>query len=120
LAEVFGHVYFDVGCILNYTGPSAGRVLSEALELAPFTKMLYSSDAFGLSELVYLGAAQFRRHLESILRGFVDHDECTAEDADTIRSLISSANAHRIYPLSRARTAEPGSDETTMSKEHAR
>ena len=34
-------------------------MLAEALELTPFHKMLYSSDAFGLPELHYLGAAAF-------------------------------------------------------------
>ena len=38
LAQVFPHVYFDVGLAVNYTGRAAGAVLAESLELAPFGK----------------------------------------------------------------------------------
>ena len=106
LAAVFPNVYFDVGCILNYAGPSAERVLGEALEMAPFSKLLYSSDAFGLAELVHLGAIQYRRALAAILGDFVARDECSPADADRICHAISSGNARRIYPLERAGLAQ--------------
>ena len=101
LAAVFPNVYFDVGQALNYTGPSAGRVLAEAMELAPFTKQLYSSDAFALAELHYLGAVLFRRNLAAILEDWVRRDECSAVEADRIGELLGRANARRIYPLER-------------------
>lgn len=99
LAEVFPHVSFDVGLAINYTGPSARQVLAEALELAPFTKQLYSSDAFGVAELHYLGALLFRRNLDAILGQWVERDECTVSEAERIARLIGAENAHRIYPL---------------------
>jgi uncharacterized protein len=99
LAAVFPHVYFDVGLALHYTGPSAIRVLTEAMELAPFTKQLYSSDGFALAEFHYLGAVLFRRSLAAILEDWVRREECSAADADRIAELLGRANAHRIYPL---------------------
>jgi len=39
------------------SGTRASAVLAEVLELAPFGKVLYSSDAFGLPELVPGGRA---------------------------------------------------------------
>jgi uncharacterized protein len=99
LAAVFPNVHFDVGQALNYTGPSAGRVLAEAMELAPFTKQLYSSDAFALAELHYLGAVLFRRNLGTILGSWVRRDECSAAEADRIAELLARANARRIYRL---------------------
>jgi predicted TIM-barrel fold metal-dependent hydrolase len=103
LAAVFPHVYYDVGCALNYTGASAGTVLAEAMELAPFHKQLYSSDAFGLPELVYLGALLFRRHVQRILQGWVADDDCTQADAERIREMVSAGNAMRIYPAGRVK-----------------
>jgi len=38
----------------------------------PFHKLLYSSDAFGLAELHYLGATGFRRDLGGIIGDFID------------------------------------------------
>lgn len=99
LAEVFPHVYFDVGCVLNYTGPSSADVLGEALEMAPFTKQLYSSDAFGLPELYYLGAVLFRRALARTLDRWIADDLCGADDAEEIVRLIAGENARRIYPI---------------------
>jgi uncharacterized protein len=105
LAAVFPHVYFDVGLALHYTGPSAVRILGEAMELAPFTKQLYSSDAFALAEFHYLGAVLFRRSLAAILENWVRREECSAADADRITELFGRANAHRIYPLDVGQTA---------------
>lgn len=99
LAEVFPHVYFDVGCVLNYTGPSSADVLGEALEMAPFTKQLYSSDAFGLPELYYLGAVLFRRALARTLDRWIADDLCGTADAEEIVRLIARENALRIYSL---------------------
>lgn len=99
LAAVFPHVYFDVGLAVTYTGASAGRVVAEALELAPFTKQLYSSDAFGLAELYYLGAVQFRAALAGVLGGWVRDDRCSAAEAERIARLIGSENARRVYRL---------------------
>jgi predicted TIM-barrel fold metal-dependent hydrolase len=99
LATVFPHVYFDVGSALNYTGPSARGFLAEALEVAPFSKHLFSSDAFGVPELYYLGAVLFRRSLGSILEGWTQEGDCTKEDARRIAAMIGRENALRIYPV---------------------
>jgi len=99
LSEVFPNVYFDVGEILHYTGASATRILGEALELAPFTKQLYSSDAFGLGEFYYLGALLFRKALRTHLERWIGDGSCSVKEADRIISLIASENTRRIYPL---------------------
>ena len=69
LAQAYPHVYLDLGLTINYTGARAAAVLAEALELAPFAKVLYSSDAFGLPELVYLGARLWRNAMAEVLGG---------------------------------------------------
>lgn len=98
LAAVLPNVYFDVGEAITYLGPSATRLLAEALELAPFTKQLYSSDAFGLAELYLIGAAHFRHGLAEVLGGWVADGRCSAADAERIAHLIAAGNAARIYP----------------------
>ena len=99
LAHVFSHVYMDLGAILNYVGARSAAVLAEALELTPFGKMLYSSDAFGLPELHYLGAIGFRRDLAAVTGQFVADGAWTAADAERVAELIGSANATRVYRL---------------------
>jgi hypothetical protein len=99
LAAVFPHVYFDIGSALTYTGPSAMGFMAEALEVAPFSKQLFSSDAFGLSELYLLGAVLFRRGLAGILEEWIEEGQCTPGDARRIAAMIGRDNAVRIYHL---------------------
>ena len=102
LANVFSHVYMDVGAILNHVGARSTPVLAEALELTPFGKMLYSSDAFALPELHYLGATGFRRDIASVTGQFVADGAWCAPDAERVASLVGSANANRVYRLDEA------------------
>jgi len=99
LANVFSHVYMDVGAILNHVGARSATVLAEALELTPFGKMLYSSDAFGLPELHYLGAIGFRRDIAKVTGQFVADGAWSAADAERVAALIGSVNANRVYRL---------------------
>ncbi|MFF8992950.1 amidohydrolase family protein [Streptomyces sp. NPDC014983] len=103
LAAVFERVYLDVGLALHYTGPTRARaVLAEALEITPFRKLLYSSDAYGVAEFHHLGALCFRQGLAELLQTRVDADELSLSDALRIVSWTGRDNARRLYgpPLS--------------------
>lgn len=97
LAEVFRNVYYDVGFVLNFTGAQGYNLLAQALEMGPFYKQLYSSDAYGLSEMYFLGATLFRKFLAGILADWVDNGMCSVSDADEIVDLIAFRNAERVY-----------------------
>jgi uncharacterized protein len=99
LAQAYPNVYVDVGLMVNYTGARAAAVLAEALELAPFAKVLYSSDAYGLPELVYLGAQLWRQALTEVLRGWVEAGHWTEPDAIRVAGMIGAENAGRLYNL---------------------
>ena len=55
LAQVFAHVFVDVGLATHNVGAAGPALLAEALELAPFGKFLFSSDAFGAARAVLPG-----------------------------------------------------------------
>ncbi|KGH45581.1 amidohydrolase [Modestobacter caceresii] len=99
LAQVFGHVFVDVGLATHNVGHRSGAVLRELLELAPFGKVLFSSDAFGLAELYLLGTLLFRRGLGRYLAEGVAEDAWTTADAVRIAGLIGAGNAERAYRL---------------------
>jgi hypothetical protein len=99
LAQVFEHVFMDVSLAVHNTGALSRRIISESLELVPFAKMLYASDAFGLSELYYLGAGLFRRGLSAELERLVDAGEMEPADADRVAAMIGADNARRAYRL---------------------
>ncbi|MCX5291283.1 amidohydrolase family protein [Streptomyces sp. NBC_00183] len=101
LAAVFEHVYLDVGLTLHYVGPVRARaVLEEALEITPFRKLLYSSDAYGVAEFYCLGALAFRQGLAGLLQDRVDADELSLPDALRIAEWAGAHNARRVYRLS--------------------
>jgi uncharacterized protein len=102
LAQVFPDVYFDIGLGVNYTGARSGALVRESLELAPFAKVLFSSDAWGLAELHYLGAHLWRRGMADALRSFVDADEWSTADAVRVATMIGVENAQRVYGPVRA------------------
>ncbi len=99
LAQVFSHVFMDVGLAVHNTGALSRTVVAESLELVPFGKMLYSSDAFGLAELYLLGALLFRRGLSDLLAALVEDGELGTSDATRIGALIGVENARRVYRL---------------------
>lgn len=99
LAQVFGNVYADVGLAVNHTGPRAAQVLAEFLELAPFPKVVFSSDGYGLPELHYLGAALFRSGLSRVLGRWVASGDLAAPDAARYAQMIGAGTARRLYGL---------------------
>lgn len=99
LAHVFPHVHLDLGLTTMYVGARAAAVLAEGLELAPFAKLLYSSDASGPAELHFLGATLWRRAVSSVLGGFVEQDDWSTDDAVRVATLWARENAVRLYGL---------------------
>ncbi|GAA1773552.1 amidohydrolase family protein [Nocardioides hankookensis] len=107
LAQAFDHVSFDVGLAINHLGARSVELVAESLELAPFGKQLYSSDAYGLPELHYLGARLWRRAMVTVLGGWVERGDCSVDDAMRIVDLVASGNARRVYALDRNPEAAP-------------
>ncbi|MFE3167918.1 amidohydrolase family protein [Streptomyces sp. NPDC059224] len=108
LATVFEQVHLDVGLALHYVGPArAGAVLAEAMEITPFRKLLYSSDAYGVAEFHLLGALSFRQGLAGVLQERVDADELSHADAVRIAAWTGRDNARRLYGLP---VSDPGRD----------
>jgi uncharacterized protein len=99
LAQVFSHVFMDLGLAVHNTGALSQALIREALELVPFGKLLFSSDAYALAELYYLGAELFRRGLSTVLSKLIKTGEMTSQDADHVARLIARDNARRVYDL---------------------
>jgi predicted TIM-barrel fold metal-dependent hydrolase len=99
LAQVFDHVFMDLGLTVHNTGALSTGVLRETLELVPFGKLLFSSDAYGLAELYLLGAVLFRRSLTTVLGELVAAGEATPDDAAYVARLVARDNARRAYAL---------------------
>jgi uncharacterized protein len=99
LAQVYSHVFIDIGLAVHNTGALSRTLLRESLELAPFGKLLFSTDAYALAELFHLGAALFRHGLSAVLGDLVETGEMAGRDVDHVASLITHDNARRVYGI---------------------
>ncbi|WP_326546575.1 amidohydrolase family protein [Mycolicibacterium sp. ND9-15] len=99
LAQAFNNVYLDGGLAINYLGARASAFIARLLEMAPFRKILYSSDGFGPAELHFLGARLWRRGMLRVLEGFVDSGDWSERDAIRVVDLIAHGTARRVYRL---------------------
>ncbi len=99
LAQAFNNVYLDGGLSVHYLGARSPAFIGRLLELAPFRKIVYSSDGFGPAELHFLGATLWRSGIQRVLRGFVERDDWCETDALRVVDLIAHGTAARIYRL---------------------
>ncbi len=93
LAHVYGNVYFDLSLTIPHVSRPAETV-REALELAPFSKLLYASDAARTPELYFLAAARWRAALAEVLSA-----QLPAEEAEEAAVTILRTNALTLYGL---------------------
>ncbi len=96
LTLMWPHLYLDIGETIPHVGGRGDAILAETLELAPWHKVLYSSDAFGLAELYHLGTVIQRRALAGVLAPL---EEAGFGSGELIRlaGLVGHGNARRIY-----------------------
>ncbi|WP_428815176.1 amidohydrolase family protein [Streptomyces albus] len=99
LAAVFPHVYADFGLSLCHTGARARAVLAELMELTPFGKLLFSTDAYALPELYLVGARLFREAVTELTREWVERGEWSPSDAGRVTAMIAGGTARRLYGL---------------------
>jgi uncharacterized protein len=99
LAQAFNNVYLDGGLSINHLGARSPAFIARLLELAPFRKIVYSSDGFGPVELHYLGTRLWRNGIQRVLGGFVNDGDWSEADAMRVVDLIARDNAARIYRL---------------------
>jgi len=105
---VFWHHSPDAATYASlYTGARAAAVVAESLELAPFGKLLFSSDAWGPPELHYLGALLWRRATARVLGAWVADGDWSHADALRVAEMVGAGNARRVYRLEDPAEANP-------------
>lgn len=98
LASVYPQVYLDFGLAVPFL--SVAGMLStvqQLLELAPTSKLMYSSDAHNIPELYYLGAKWGRVVLRQVLAAAVKDSDLTTKEAESVAVAILAENARHLY-----------------------
>ncbi len=98
LASVYPQVYLDFGLAVPFLSVAGMRsTLQQLLELAPTSKLMYSSDAHNIPELYYLGAKWGREVLGQVLDGAIKDSDLTAKEAESVARAILCENARALH-----------------------
>lgn len=99
LAAVYPQVYVDFGLAVPFLSVAGMRAaVAMLLELAPFTKVMYSSDAHLIPELFALGAKWGRSVLSDVLDAAVHDGDLSAPEAEAAARAILRGNAEALHP----------------------
>lgn len=100
LAAVYEHVYLDLSYAIPFLG--YGELVEftrAAFGVAPYSKLMYSSDAVGLPELLWISARDGRRVLGQVLGELVDAGDLSRATAESAGVAVLRDNAMRLYGL---------------------
>lgn len=101
LASVFPQVYLDFGLAVPFLSVSGMTgALRQLLELAPATKLMYSSDASRIPEMYWLAARWARICLVRVLEECVADGELDEVQAEAWGKAILAENASSLYSRS--------------------
>jgi predicted TIM-barrel fold metal-dependent hydrolase len=102
LASVYGNAYLDVSYAIPFL--SIGEMTSmtrAALAVAPFGKLMYSSDGSRVPELNWISAKDGRRVIGSVLGELVSDGDLDPGQARRVGEQILRGNAHQLYGFGR-------------------
>jgi hypothetical protein len=99
IVSVLENVYLDIGMTIPFIQHGVGPLLRQVLELAPSTKIMYSSDGHYVPEWHYFGAERIRADLAVTLEELIEDGFVTPDYAETIARNMLRENAERVYSL---------------------
>jgi predicted TIM-barrel fold metal-dependent hydrolase len=98
LATVYDNAYLDLSYGIPFLGYSEMLDFTRAaLSVAPFSKLLYSSDAVGVPELHWASALDGRRIIGQVLEECVANGDLGTHDVELAASAILRDNALNLY-----------------------
>ena len=100
LATVYENVYLDLSYGIPFLGYSEMVEFTRAaFDVAPYSKLLYSSDGVGVPELHWMSALDGRRVLGQVLDERKANGELSAREAMTAAVAVLHDNALRLYGM---------------------
>lgn len=99
IVSILPNVYMDISLQNPFSGHGVERIISQVLELAPFDKVMYGSDAFTVPEMNWMGVKLFIECFERVLNDWVEKDYMSPEKAKFIGEMILYRNFEKIYNI---------------------
>jgi len=99
MANVLPRVYCDISEGVPFAGHAARAIISEVLEMAPISKVLYGSDGFNIPEINFTSAKLGKQALAQVLTDLVADGMLSHAEATEAGSMILAGNARELYRL---------------------
>ena len=100
LASVYPNVYIGFGLAIPSLSVAGMRnIIRQLIELAPISKLMYSSDAHMIPDLYYLGAKWGRKVLGEVLDDSVKDGDLSVKEAEEMAVAVLRENSDRVYGL---------------------
>lgn len=97
LAAIYPNVWLDISLAVPFATTSIPAMLRDILSMAPFSKVLFATDAFTMPEIYWVAARWGRWGLAQTLGEFVAQDFLTTTVAERAAQEILGDNARRLY-----------------------
>lgn len=97
IANVLPRVYCDISEGVPFAGHAARSIISEVLEMAPLSKVLYGSDGFNIPEINFTSAKLGKQALAQVLAELVSDGMLGEADAQEAGAMILAGNARELY-----------------------
>jgi predicted TIM-barrel fold metal-dependent hydrolase len=100
LATVYDNVYLDLSYGIPFLGYNEMLEFTRAaFDVAPSSKLLYSSDGIGIPELHWISARDGRRIIGQVLGERVASGELSQSEAEAVGVAVLQQNALRLYQI---------------------
>jgi hypothetical protein len=99
LASVYPGVFLDVSLALPLAATGGRRILAEAMELAPASRVVFASDAHSRPESFYIAADLWRAGLDDVLGTAVREHHVPPAVAERWAARVLADNARDLYGL---------------------
>ena len=97
LAAMYPQVFMDFSLSSPLVAFGGGRAIEESMGLAPTTKILYASDAWGVPDIIYLGSLHSRKVLTGVLNRWIEQGWIDEREARNTALNILQLNAKKLY-----------------------
>jgi len=99
LAAIYPHVWLDLSLAIPFATTSIPTMLREVLGMAPFSKVMFATDAFTMPEIFWLVARWGRWGLGRVLDEFMAERFLSSQEAWSVAEAILGNNARSLYNL---------------------
>ena len=100
LATVYKNCYLDLGLVFPMVSRDGQeKILTQAFELTPWSKLLWSTDGHYFPETYWLANVQGRRAMEKVMCEWVELGDLSMQQASQAVKDVYFGNSNRLYNL---------------------